>query len=194
MCKLYTPEVLQIRASCLSACLGCFFFSFAEAHSGLLFISSRIEYFAVFMVCIEKERAAADLHIGDLVPNHSVYCVWTGHTSVVTGCCSATCTTVQHLVKCRAKLLFSISPLNRSLSLSIHFALHSSLRRLLFIRHFTHSPVSLLSILPIKFLLTPIGRTLCSGPSRYCSHLHKLPVYLIIFQSFRMLCECVLAL
>lgn len=134
------------------------------------------------MVCIEKERAAADLHIGDLVSNHSVYCVWTGHTSVVTGCCSATCTTVQHLVKCRAKLLFSISPLNRSLSLSIHFALHSSLRRPLFIRHFTRSPVSLLSILPIKFLLTPIGHTLCSGPSRYCSYLHKLPVYLIIFQ------------
>lgn len=117
MCKLYTPEILPIRASCLSACLGWFFFSFAEAHSGLLFISSRIEYFAVFMVCIEKERDAADPHIGDLVPNHSVYCVWTGHTSVVTGCCSATCTTVQHLVKCRAKLLFSISPLNRSLSL-----------------------------------------------------------------------------
>lgn len=115
MCKLYTPEVLPIRASCLSACLGCFFFF--VCWSAQWFISSRIEYFAVFMVCIEKERAAADLHIGDLVPNHSVYCVWTGHTSVVTGCCSATCTTVQHLVKCRAKLLFSISPLNRSLSL-----------------------------------------------------------------------------
>lgn len=118
MCKLYTPEVLAL--SLLSACLGCIFYFFAEAYSSLQLISCRIEYFGAFVVCVEKEKAAVDLHIGDLIPNHSVYCVWTGHTSVVTGCCSATCTTVQHLVKWRAKLLFSISPLNRSLSLSIH--------------------------------------------------------------------------
>lgn len=172
MCKLYTPEVLAMRAGLLSACLAFYFCT------SLLNPND----------CGLRNRKP--LRVGDVVLHRSLYCVWTGHTSVVTDCCSATCTTVQHLVKWRAKLLFSTSPLNlsRSVSLSFYwFAFHSSLPRLLFISRFTLSLVSLLSVLPIKSLLALIDHTQRSGPSHYCSYTHRLSVCLVL-PSFRTPC------